>query len=195
MTDEDLAYLHDAFRHWARSGYAPELVAEAEERLRDLLGAAPPKAVVAQLRAFAQACLDEQRAAEATWDGPTLNDRLSEAFADLEDGGVVALEDAGYSVADGWEDAATAAEELDDVRGAVFFHGQDVEAAVRGEGLWLSFGVLGRKDAAASEAIGREVVSVLAEHGVPTTWDGAARSRIHIPPFAWQRRQFTESPL
>jgi hypothetical protein len=197
MTPEDRAYALDAFAHWARSGYAPDLLDEAEERLADLLPDAPPAAFVREARDHARRILDGLRAAEATWTEPTVNDRITEAFADLEDRGIVALEDAGYTVSDGWEDAREAAEELDEARGAVFFHGQDVERGVRGEGLTLAFGAFS-KGAGSDEAsigIGREVVEVLAAHGIATTWKGTAQHRIEIPPFPWQKRQFTESPL
>lgn len=197
MTPEDRQYTLDAFAHWARSGYAPDLLEEVEERLADLLPDEPPAAFVREVTAHARRILDEQRAAEARWTEPTLNDRLTEAFADLEDRGIVALEDAGYTMSDGWEDVAEAATELDDARGAVFFHGQDVERGVRGEGLMLAFGAFERGPGhdAASVAIGREVVEVLAAYGVPTSWDGTVKQRIAIPPFPWQKRQFTESPL
>ena len=197
MTPEDRTYALDAFEHWARSGYAPHLLDEVEERLGDLLEGEPPAAFVAEVRAHARRILDEQRAAEATWTGPTTNDRLTEAFDALEDRGIVAVEDAGYTMSDGWSDANHLASDFPDVRGATFFHGQDVEHAVRGEGLSLAFGayVEGEEHEAASVAIGREICEVLAEHGVPTEWDGSVGQRIRIPPFEWRKRQFTESPL
>lgn len=197
MTEADRRWAREAFEHWARSGYAPDLLAEAEERLADLLADPPPPALLAEVRALAQRVLDEQRAAEATWTEPTTNDRITEAFDDLEDRGVVALEDAGYTDAEGWEDAREAARDFPEPRGAVLFHGHDVEGAVRGEGLSLTFGALGRggRKGEAAVAIGREVVEVLAAHGVATTWDGTAGQRIRIPPFPWRKRQFTEPPL
>lgn len=192
--DVDRAWLREAFAHWACSGYAPDLLEEVEERLEDLLGAPPDRSLVGEMRALARTALEERRAAEAQWSEPTTNDRLSEAFADLEDRGIVALEDAGYTLADGWEDARAAADEFPEARGAVFFHGQDVERGVRGEGLHLAFGAFSGGDAAAV-AVGREVVEVLARHGLHPAWTGSAAARIELPPFPWQKRQFTDSPL
>lgn len=197
MTDDDRRYVLEAFESWARSGYAPDLLDEVEERLGDLLPERPPRAFVEEVRTLARKLLDEQRAAEATWAEPTTNDRITEAFAALEDRGIVALEDAGYTMSDGWDDCNEVARDLPGVRGATFFHGQDVERGVRGEGLLLAFGayVEGEEHEAASVAVGREVVEVLEAHGVPTAWDGSVGSRIGIRPFEWRRRQFTESPL
>ena len=197
MTDDERQYVFEAFESWARSGYAPFLLDELEDRVGDLLEEPAPRAFVEEVRAFAQERLDEQRVAEATWTEPTVNDRLTEAFADLEDRGVVALENAGYTMSDGWSDCNHAAAGIPDARGATFFHGQDVERGVRGEGLLLAFGayVEGEEHEAASVAIGREIVEVLAAHGVPTEWSGSVKERIRILPFEWRRRQFTDSPL
>lgn len=197
MTDDDRKYVLEAFGSWARSGYAPQLLDELEERIGDLLEDPPPQASLDEARAFARKLVDEQRAAEATWTEPTTNDRITEAFAALEDRGIVALENAGYTMSDGWSDCNEAAADLPDARGATFFHGQDVERGVRGEGLMLAFGayVEGDGHEAASVAIGREIVEVLEAHGVPTEWNGSVKTRITIRPFEWRRRQFTESPL
>jgi hypothetical protein len=197
MTDEDRRYVRDAFDHWIRSGYCDEdLLGEIEERAQDLVEGDLPAAFLQELRTAVEAGLAAQRAREAGWTGQTLNDRLEEAFAELTDSGIVALEDAGYTASDGWDDCREAADDLDEPRGAVFFHGQDVERGVRGEGLLLAFGALGRGEDPdeASAAIGREVCEVLGKYGVPTAWSGAATDRIAIPPFPWQKRAFTEAP-
>src|SRR5262245_45742487 len=84
-------------------------------------------------------------------------------------------------------------------RGTVFFHAQDVEPAVLGRGLYLAFGSLenleGELHDRASVAIASEAVACLSEHGVATKWSGSVRSRIEIPPFAWQKRKHTRNPL
>ncbi|UGQ13146.1 hypothetical protein LO772_05880 [Yinghuangia sp. ASG 101] len=86
------------------------------------------------------------------------------------------------------------------VRGAVFYHGQDLARAVRGDGLYLTFGAFslpGRSRAdhdEASVAVGRTVRDVLARHGVAVTWDETVAQRILVPPFTWRRRRWTQAP-
>jgi hypothetical protein len=196
MTDEERQYVFEAFESWARSGYARHLLDELEDRVGDLVPDAP-RALVEEVRVHARRVLDEQRAAEQGWTEPTVNDRITEAFAALEDRGIVALEDAGYTMSEGWSDVNEAADDFPDPRGGTFFHGQDVERGVRGEGLMLAFGSFedGEGHEAASVAVGREIVEVLEAHGVPTEWSGSVKERIRVLPFPWRRRQFTESPL
>jgi hypothetical protein len=192
MSDRETA--EAAFTFWARSGYCgEELVDEIPERLEDLWPEAPKK-VAAELRALVRRELDAQRAREATWTDETANDRLEAAFDELTDSGIVALENAGYTLSDGWEDCEDDAEARrangEEVRGAVFFHGQDVERAVDGQGLLLGFGAFGG-DAA---EIAREVVEVLGKYDLAATWAGGPKQRIAIPPFEWRKRAFSSPP-
>lgn len=84
-------------------------------------------------------------AAATTWPVPTDCDRLRRAFEALNADGIVSLEDCGFTLQDGGAqvtDVAGAREQLTDTpaRGFCFFHRQDVEHAVAGEGLRLAFG-------------------------------------------------------
>jgi hypothetical protein len=141
-----------------------------------------------------QALEHERRAAEATWESPTVNDRIRAAFADLHDQGILALENAGWNNHDGWVEVAEAREELgaDWGEGATFFHEQDVERGVDGQGLMLVFGPFHPEQAdddALAARIGHAVVAALRAHDVPTTWSGDIRTRIRIEPFPWQNRR------
>src|SRR6187402_2874825 len=42
---------------------------------------------------------------ELEWTSPTVNDRIGAAFADLNARGIIALQNAGYTMTDGWSDA------------------------------------------------------------------------------------------
>ncbi|QAT84301.1 hypothetical protein EJ065_2729 [Corallococcus coralloides] len=99
-------------------------------------------------------------------------------------------------MSDGWSDVNGRASRRRPVpRGAVFFHGQDLERGVRGEGLLLAFGAYENDEAqqeAASLAIAREVRETLARHGVRTDWNGDVDERLLIPPFAWRKRRYTQ---
>jgi hypothetical protein len=187
---------------------------------------APHPELLRELTEKARAGLAAHEQAERAWQGRTVNDAIESAFAALADRGLLAAETLGSTVQEGWARAEVLAADLPGVRGCVFFHRQDLERAVRGEGLHLAFGALGSARPAAPEpaepggvvrvgiqrvdanpvgrraddeqeatrAIGREVVAVLKHYGVDTQWDGSARVRIAIPPFAWQRRRLTVAP-
>lgn len=192
MNAADRAYVQQAIDFFVLSGYhTDELTEELDTIVSDLVGEAP-EALIAELRERVREGFARRRVEEATWSEETLNDRLEEAFAELWDSGIVALENAGYSDEEGWEDCREHADTADEpTRGVVFFHGRDVERAVAGEGLSLTFGVLGDGDPV---AIGREVCTVLAKYDIPTVWSEHAHVRIGIPPFEWCKRQFTAPP-
>lgn len=188
MNDADRQLARAAIDHFARSGYyTEELVEDLPQVVEDLLGEAPP-ALVAELLVRAREALAALQAAEAEWDEETVNDRLEEAFAELEDAGIVALENAGFTDAEGREDCEDRAQAMEEPpRGAVFFTGEDVEAAVAGHGLALTV-VAYTGDVA---EIGREVREVLEKYGIAA---GARGEKVEIPPFPWRKRQFTAPP-
>lgn len=153
---------------------------------------------VAEFLADARRLLSQRVEEEVRWSEPTTNDRIRRAFEELTERGILALENAGYTLSDGWADARAAAEmSYVPPRGTTFFHGQDVERAVRGGGLMLAFASFeedSRKSEAADLSVAREVREVLARHGIQTEWDGSVQTRIHIPPFEWRKRQWTTLP-
>jgi hypothetical protein len=130
---------------------------------------------------------------QASWPEITDCDRLTDAFRDLNRKGVIALENAGYTQSDGIDDVREAYEELPRKSGVIgycFYHGQDLERAVAGEGLLLSFGPI---DPALEETdgprIGRLVVEELALNDLKADWDGSFKSRINIPVLDWKKRR------
>jgi hypothetical protein len=197
MTEEDRKFIRDAFTFWVRSGFEDphELIEEIALRTHDLVGEAP-SSFHDELKELVQSELEAQRAREATWEDETVNDRLEEAFAELWDRGIVALQNAGYTMAEGWEDVADAREQMPEARGAVFFHQQDTERAVDGKGLLLAFGSFaeGEEHKPQSLLVGQEVCDVLRKHGVEVSWDGNVDRRIEISPFPWRNRMFTSPP-
>jgi hypothetical protein len=67
------------------------------------------------------------------------------------------------------------------------YHGQDVEGALAGHGLWIAFGAL-NDDERRGVAVGNAVAEGLREAGFGVAWDGSISKRISIPKFSWQRR-------
>jgi hypothetical protein len=127
---------------------------------------------------------------EKAWPSETDCDRLGKAFRELTLLGIVSVENAGYTMDEGWEDYRQAVDdsgwERDAVRGGCFYHGQDLERAVLGYGIDLAFGSTKGGDEA-DVAIGREIVEVIAKHGFSPTWNGTPEQRISFP-INWQRR-------
>jgi hypothetical protein len=177
-----------------------KLLRDIRERVQDELGE-PHPALEKELSAYAADLLDKQRVAERAWTTRTTNDAIEDAFAALSRAGIVALQNAGYTMSDGWEDANEVATRLKakkrTPRGATFYHYQDLGRGVAGQGLMLAFGAYEASDKkrdAASVAIGHEIVETLARFGIKTKWNGKLERRIAIAPFRWRRRQFTKAP-
>ncbi|RYE94882.1 MAG: hypothetical protein EOO75_00765 [Myxococcales bacterium] len=186
---EDLTFLTEQARQQVANGYTP--LAEIESNVRECLerGDEARRAHVARV---VREAIDAQRRAQATWPALTDCDCLDQAFARLESAGVVArahftcCQNCGHAEIGDEIDAVRARGR--DVRGYVFFHHQDTERAVDGQGLLLSYGPTGQASAAATEAIGRLVVDALREAGLQPTWNGSAAQRISVP-LRWQRRR------
>jgi hypothetical protein len=106
--------------------------------------------------------------------------------------GIVALENAGYTQSDGWDDVTEIASRLagsgNRPRAGVYYHGQDVARGRRGEGLMLTFGSYAAQNAEAdSVAVGHIIVDVLKSHGFQPGWDGKHCTRIHTGRFEWKQ--------
>ncbi len=153
-------------------------------------GALPERALLVEARAL----VAQQGARERAWDEVTVNDRLDAAFEELTVAGIVCLQNAGYTLSDGWSDAAEVAHRRGGMRGAVFYHGQDLERGVDGQGLMRAYGAFDNADESATESIGREVVAMLELHGISVVWDGRAASRLQVPPFEWRKRATSRRP-
>jgi hypothetical protein len=178
-------------REWTWYGYAS--AAEIGARI-DHGAAAGDGFDRAGMHAYAAAVLAKKRAAEATWpaDTDTDIDRLDRAFAQLDAQGICALQCTGDTLRDGYEAVSDVIHAdgvpADRYTGFCFFHGQDENRALRGEGLMLAFGHIESEAADAFIAVGRQVCAVLAQHGLQTDWNGSDGSRITLGALRWQRR-------
>ncbi|MCD7932032.1 MAG: hypothetical protein LUE98_16310 [Tannerellaceae bacterium] len=127
-----------------------------------------------------------QRKEEAKqWKRPTDFDRLVAAFDQLNKEKIVSLHRAGYTQSDGIDDAREVASEVRKKGiapfGYCFYHTQDLMRAVETNNLYLSFG--GRDDV----GIGKDIVSILKQHGFETEWNGTKDTRILIKNIVWQK--------
>lgn len=199
LRDESDPYSAAVFlKSWAleiRAGYTPAAELDVVERLNEYLDPDVPPDVEADLLAEVtretERLLRGAREAEASWVGPTMNDRISAAFGALRARGILAKECAGLTIQDGWGYVGLEAEAGH--AGAVFFHQQDVFDALQGMSLLLAFGGAQERPERPAEAhaIAIVVLESLAAHGVPATWTGHVEDRIEILPFEWQRRRWS----
>ena len=127
-----------------------------------------------------------------TWPDVTDCDRLDSAFAAIEGRGVIPLQNAGNTQSDGHDDFRDTYDSHPNkasVIGYCFYHGQDLERAVRGEGLMIAFGPVDPKD---EETKGAEVGNIIREEleraGFKVDWNGKFDRRLNIPDLVWQRR-------
>ena len=140
--------------------------------------------IVAQSR---EAHLQEQ----ANWEIVTDYDRLTNAFEDLENQGIISRQNfscCGTCCADEiLDEVEEATNKCKNVHGYAFFHMQDTEHAVEGQGLYLSYGS-GDGNPLAAVQIGHRVADTLKQHGLVTEWNGKLQTRIHVQ-MDWKRRQ------
>jgi hypothetical protein len=129
----------------------------------------------------------------AAWPALTDCDRLEAAFVNLRARGIVALHNAGYTQSDGYDDVLYYVEERqsrDRLSGYCFYHGQDLERAILGDGLQLAFGPLDpKREQSDGPGIGRLIVEELARAGLRTRWNGTFDQRISIPHLDWKMRR------
>ncbi|WP_228557624.1 hypothetical protein [Myxococcus sp. AB056] len=146
----------------------------------------------AEFLAQARRLLRERFAEEARWTTPTANDALDQAFAVLKSRGIVALQNAGLNVEQGWARIEEEAGLLGpSVRGVAFFSEEDVHHAVRGEALRMTARAPGaRADSPESSRVRQEVRACLVDHGLASRDEGAPDS-IQLAPFAWRKRRWT----
>jgi hypothetical protein len=184
MTDTE-AYVRECIAKWVWSGfYEPE---EVRDMMDDIL---EPDCDVDELEAFIEQEFERKLAAEASWPAETDCDRLDQVFDRLDEDGICALSNAGFTISDGHADIAQAVAEAPKghYHGYCFYHGQDVDRAVDGHGLTIAFGDL-TNDEARSSAVGHRIVEALSLAGFGVSWNGSVATRINIPSFDWKRRQ------
>jgi hypothetical protein len=148
------------------------------------------------LQPVARRVTDEELAAhlarQAQWPATTDYDRLAAAFADLERSGIVVREDFSCCGNCGsheiWEEVEAYGE---GVRGYAFFHQQDTESAVEGDGLYLSYGATAEGEEA-SLGVAAEIVAALRGHGFTPAWNGRLSQRIGVS-LDWKRRRTVDA--
>lgn len=144
------------------------------------------------LRAAIAEAFSRHERDKLSWPETTDCDRLDACFRELNDHGVVSLQNAGFTQSDGYDDFLAVYERLSDpdaVVGYCFFHWQDLEKAIQGEGLHLAFGPANPKEEETGGVrVGHQVAEVFRRAGFTVDWPGTFAKRILIPGFDWKKR-------
>lgn len=171
-----LAYIHT----WVWSGFYDKQ--DVVRMLDDIL---EPDVDADEMRAAITTEFRQKVAAERDWPEITDCDRLDAAFAALNAEGVCALQNTGMTQSDGMEDTRNASAG-GRYHGYCFYHGQDLESAMGGQGLYLAFGSI--KPGGDGVDVGRAARRALEEQGFAVEWNDTAATRILIPRLDWKRR-------
>ena len=178
-------YILDAIRSHVWSGF--DSPADVHRVIDDLLEGDADEGL---LRAAVGPEFARKQAAEKAWPQTTDCDRLDAAFETLNATGIIALQNAGYTMSDGISDVSEALHQRgsrEGVQGYCFYHGQDLERAVAGEGLMLAFGSL-EDDETLKLGVGQRVREILESGGFTVQWNGDAKKRLNLPSLDWKRR-------
>jgi hypothetical protein len=182
--DEAGDYVHSCIRTWVWSGFHDEdAIREMAEEIME------EEDADADVESFIDEELNRKAAAEATWPAQTDCDRIDAVFADLGRQRIVALQNAGNTLDDGFSDVGEVLhlKPKGTYIGYCFYHGQDLERAVAGKGLWLAYADL--KDTTAGKMmVGNLVRAAFTAAGFTVSWDGDPGQRIQLPSIEWKRR-------
>ncbi len=181
-------YILDSIHAWVWSGfYSPE---EVDQMIDDILEA---DAHEQMLRAAVTPEFAKKLQAEPTWPAVTDCDRLNIVFAALDSRGILCLQNAGYTMSDGHDEANEQLSKQPSGRyfGYCFYHGQDLERAVKGGGLMLAYDHV-NGDVPDKIKVGSAVKEELERNGFVLDWNGTSENRINIPKFDWKRRSKTK---
>lgn len=193
MNQELNTALHDHIALSVKMGYdsREDIIESAVDFLRD------EYEDVVELRRLAARLTDshlaQHDAEQRTWTHVTDNDKLDEAFAELDRSGIVArqhftcCQTCGHTEIS-YEIGRTTVYRT--VRGYVFFHSGDTDHVLGNDVLYLAYGTPNGTDDDGVQ-IGHEVVAVLRRYGLSVEWNGLIQKRIGIKNIHWQRRRLS----
>ena len=127
------------------------------------------------------------------WIVPTDVSRLIKAFDELNQEGIIAFHNAGYTTTDGFDNIREVLQlrkkkHIKVSTGYCFYHQQDLERAMDADMaiLSLSFGSVSKGDEKKSIEIGKQIVKVLKKYHFKVNWNKTQDKKIEILNFKWQ---------
>jgi len=183
--NENEQYIADSIKTWVWSGFHDQ--DEIQGMIDDILEGDVDEDM---LRSLVKKEIAIKQQEEHTWPKITDCDKIDAVFEALNRGGVVALQEAGYTMSDGFEDVSQVLAELDHnsiISGYCFYHSQDIERAMAGEGLMLAFGDFANTPEGNTK-VGKLICSTLKANGLNYDWNENPKIRINITSITWQRR-------
>lgn len=146
----------------------------------------------AEVQSAVDAAITLHERGKSAWPIRTDCERLDAVFSALTKKGIVAIQYAGYTQSDGYEDISEAYHgriDKDEVVGYCFYHGQDLARAVNGDGLYLAFGPIDPKqEETEGPRVGEMIANELRNAGFDVRWNGGVDQRIFVPEIDWKRR-------
>lgn len=140
-----------------------------------------------QASILAQKAYSEIHFEQEQWNGPTDCDRLLQALEDLRAQGVVCCENFSCCGTCGsseiWEFIEISQNLGKNVSGYVFYHQQDTDRAVEGEGLYFNYGAVDGP----SENTAHQLMKALQKSGLSPSWNGSSSTRVFVP-LNWKRK-------
>ena len=184
LAEDEHTQLEQRVREVLVGGYASR--AELAELAEEYLVTADRRPVSReQAQEVADRLWLERVAEQAMWQGETDPERLTRAFAALQDAGITAREN--FTCCRNCGQSEIGGEGGPDARGFVYFHSQCTDSAAAGDGLMLLYGGFDGSSET-TEAIGHEVVAALEAVGLHTEWDQDPERAITVTPLDWRRR-------
>jgi hypothetical protein len=183
------SYILDAIRTSVWSGFCNDN--DVQEMIDDII---EEEANESYLRSQVNHEFEQKQIAELSWPKETDCDRLTLAFHELNQNNIIALHNAGNTMSDGLDDVNETMHQRGkaNVIGYCFYHGQDVERAVKGSGLWLAFGDFDANNIEKIK-IGNIVKSTIEKYRFHIEWNEDSETRLSIPVFDWKRRMSRSS--
>ncbi len=133
--------------------------------------------------------LTEHYEAQQAWGRPTDCDKLDQAFAALQQQGIVARQNftccQNCGLAEMGDEIAEFAKHTDPI-GYTFYHQQDTESAELDGSFCLAYGTVGGDENDAL-AIGGKVRQTLEAHGLTVEWNGQLDRRIEVTGLDWKK--------
>lgn len=144
-----------------------------------------------EIRRLVAELLAAHRVEQAGWEGPTDCDLLDEAFANLNEQGIVARQDFSCCNNCGFTeiwDEVEKEEKRRVVEGYVFYHLQCTERAIKTGELLLAYGCV-EEDETVFRRVANKIVAELRKVGLDAKWEGTGGHPIVVDGIVWRKRR------